>query len=384
LVELMVAMVIGLIVSLAVFSVLQTFEGRKRSTTSVNDIDQAGNYALYTLDKLLRSAGSGLSQSDGAMFGCTLSASKGGTQVLPRTAALPAPFATVNTGIANIFKLAPILIVPSTGSNNSDALVIMSGNGGFGEVATQFSDKPSGAQLKLSNTIGFRGNDLVLINNVSAGPAGTPCLIEQVSPAFTGGAITDLPLSGQYYNASINGTGIASYTDVTNTMALNLGNVVAGNPPTFLVIGVGANNTLFGFDLLQNQNPTNGGAQASFPIADSVFELHALYGIDTDNDGKVNSWTQASGNYAPASLTNGSVDAFKRLKTIKAIRIGLIASTSMVESTIVAPAKITLFPDLDTSLQATRTFSSTGNDLYYRYRTIETTVPLRNQIMLSD
>lgn len=77
LVELMVAMVIGLIVSLAVFSVLQTFEGRKRSTTSVNDIDQAGNYALYTLDKLLRSAGSGLSQSDGAMFGCTLSASKG-------------------------------------------------------------------------------------------------------------------------------------------------------------------------------------------------------------------------------------------------------------------------------------------------------------------
>ena len=61
LIELLVAMIIGLIVSLAVYTVLTTFEARKRTTTSVNDTSQANTYALYQLDKKLRSAGSGFS-----------------------------------------------------------------------------------------------------------------------------------------------------------------------------------------------------------------------------------------------------------------------------------------------------------------------------------
>ena len=61
LIELLVAMIIGLIVSLAVYTVLTTFEERKRTSTSVNDISQSNTYALYLLDKKLRSAGSGFS-----------------------------------------------------------------------------------------------------------------------------------------------------------------------------------------------------------------------------------------------------------------------------------------------------------------------------------
>lgn len=77
LVELMVAMVIGLIVSLAIFYTLQNFESRKRTTTSLNDIEQAGNFAMFALDRLIRSAGSGLVQGDGGLgFGCSLLAAK--------------------------------------------------------------------------------------------------------------------------------------------------------------------------------------------------------------------------------------------------------------------------------------------------------------------
>jgi len=46
LIELMVAATIFLVLSIAIFQVLSTNEGQKRTTTSVNDIDQAGNYAL--------------------------------------------------------------------------------------------------------------------------------------------------------------------------------------------------------------------------------------------------------------------------------------------------------------------------------------------------
>ena len=63
LIELMVTLLIGSILSLAVFGVLSISESRKRTTMSVNDTTQAGNYALYAIDKWVRSAGSGIAQS---------------------------------------------------------------------------------------------------------------------------------------------------------------------------------------------------------------------------------------------------------------------------------------------------------------------------------
>ena len=108
LVELMVAMAIGLVISLTIFSALNTFEGRKRTSTSVNDASQAGNFAIYALEKWIRSAGSGFTQNTDGAFDyllCTLTAKKGGTQLLPRTSALPAPFDTIPISAGNEFKL---------------------------------------------------------------------------------------------------------------------------------------------------------------------------------------------------------------------------------------------------------------------------------------
>ena len=105
LIELMVGILISMILALAVFLVLSRSEGFKRTTTSVNDINQTGNYAMYTLDKWVRSSGSGFQQAAAYAFGCPLHAAHSGTQILPRTNALPAPFASVNT--SGIFRLAP-------------------------------------------------------------------------------------------------------------------------------------------------------------------------------------------------------------------------------------------------------------------------------------
>ena len=43
LIELMIALLIASLVTLAIFAVMSSFEGRKRTTTSVNDANQAGN-----------------------------------------------------------------------------------------------------------------------------------------------------------------------------------------------------------------------------------------------------------------------------------------------------------------------------------------------------
>ena len=105
LIELMVSLLISMVLSLAIFAVLGSSEGLKRTTTSVNDINQAGNYAMYMIEKWVRSAGSGFTQSAPYAFGCTVFASKGGAQVLPATAAIPAPFDSINTGTVGRFAL---------------------------------------------------------------------------------------------------------------------------------------------------------------------------------------------------------------------------------------------------------------------------------------
>ena len=51
LIELMVGVAIGLVLTLAIFQVLVTSEGRKRSLTGVNDVSQSGAYSVYVLDR---------------------------------------------------------------------------------------------------------------------------------------------------------------------------------------------------------------------------------------------------------------------------------------------------------------------------------------------
>src|ERR1700678_4415996 len=93
LVELLVAMTIGLGITLAVTSVLIASENHKRTTTSTNDAQQTGSYGFYALDKALRGAGSAIAGSayptDVGVLGCHLNAGA----IFPRVGAFPAPFA---------------------------------------------------------------------------------------------------------------------------------------------------------------------------------------------------------------------------------------------------------------------------------------------------
>ena len=111
LIELLVAMTIGLVVTLVVSTLLVAGENHKRTTTSTNDADQTGNYAFYALDRALRSAGSGIVESafptDVGVLGCRLNAAG----ILPRAGAFPIPFSTAFLGGApGNLRVAPLLI----------------------------------------------------------------------------------------------------------------------------------------------------------------------------------------------------------------------------------------------------------------------------------
>jgi type IV pilus assembly protein PilW len=375
LIELLVAVLISLILSLAIFGVLAVSEGLKRTTTSVNDIDQAGNYAMYTIDKWVRSAGSGFAQSAAYAFGCTVHASKSGTQILPAATAAPAPFENINTtGTSGTFRLAPILIapgqtLPAVSNTASDALIVMAGSAGFGESPVDYSDMSTASALTLTNTVSFKANDIVLAANTQ-GSAGTmaPCMVQQVS-AVAGKTVS---LGGAYASATIGSESLAAMP--LESTALNLGNIAGNNPPTFVMIGVGADNTLFTYDLLQ------ASGTPLLPIAAGVFEMHALYGVDTDTNGTIDSWVDPSSSttYTLAALMAGDKTAAGLLQTIKAVRVGLITRTSLPEKDSVAPATLTLFSDVG----ATYTRTLTASERLFRYRTIESTIPIRNTMLL--
>src|SRR5690349_1549927 len=69
-VELMVAMLIGLIGMVIIFQVFQTSEAIKRTTTSGGDSEQNGVIALYTMERDLKNAGMGF--NDTSFVGCDM------------------------------------------------------------------------------------------------------------------------------------------------------------------------------------------------------------------------------------------------------------------------------------------------------------------------
>jgi len=379
LIELMVAVVIGLLLLAVIASVMVTSESNKRATTSVNDINQSGNYATFMLDTWVRGAGSGFGQTAARSYGCPLSATKSSTQILPRTEALPAPFASLSTTI----RLAPVLIVPDAttpgvSGKTSDAIFVMEGAAGGAEGYSPVQATPGTDSVTLKNTVGFSGGDLVLlVDQVDSSSNTSSCIVDQVTSGFTGSDETSLPLSGTYHTG---GSSLTAMTD--STVLADLGNITNSNPPRFSVIGVGDNNVLYVYDLLQT------GSSPLMALTDGVFEMHALYGVDTDSDETIDEWVSpSSGSYAYSILSNGSSTSAGLLQNIKAIRIGLILRSPLKEKldsdgnpTTSTPDSITLFSDLDTSLQYTRSFTTTEKQ--YRYRTVEVTIPVRNNLVL--
>ena len=84
--------------------------------------------------------------------------------------------------------------------------------------------------------------------------------------------------------------------------------------------------------------------------------------------------------YGLATLMDGSPTATGLLKQIRAVRVGLIMRTSLPEKEAVSQDIPTLFADLDSSLHYERKLE-TDDEKRYRYRTFETTIPVRNTLL---
>jgi type IV pilus assembly protein PilW len=365
LVELMVAMVIGLGITLAISSVLIASENHKRTTTSTNDAQQTGSYGFYALDKALRGAGSGIAESafptDVGVLGCHLNAGA----IFPRATPFPQPFANFLLGVTNPLNVTPVLIGKNQSQDGvSDVIMVMGGSGSAGGVSRQITGGGNATTTTLDNTVGFAHNDLLLVSQSGV----ADCLMEQVDTFVT----PTLTLAGTYYTATGGTTTMATLAGNTASYVTPIGNATA-NSVQFMLFGVDNNRTLYSYDLLQNLNLVGGaGVDSAQAIADGVVQMNALYGIDTNGDGIQDAWTAPDATTVPAWDINTVMTTPVQMKQIISVRIALVVRGENYDTTRDAAG---------TSLKQQINLNAT--DRQFRYRIFEFTVPLRNMLLLA-
>src|SRR5437867_7977312 len=179
-VELMVAMLIGLLGMIIIFQVFEVSEGIKRTTTSGGDAQQNGAIALYVMERDLRNGGMGF--NDAPLAGCTILAYDS-TRTTQNFNMLLAPVLICAAG-----STAPGGMCPGTGTAGStpDQLTVFYGSQPLIADATVLSSNwnSATAALQVSNTYAYRPGDMLVLLQPAS---GKNCSLLEVTGVPAGG-----------------------------------------------------------------------------------------------------------------------------------------------------------------------------------------------------
>ena len=417
-VELLVGVTIGLIGCVIIFQVLSVNEGYKRSTTGGADAQVAGALGLYALERDIKMAGYGI--NDRSTVGCNM-----------------VGYTSTRSPTNYNLTLVPVQIHAGATAAASDTISVNTGNPldfapGYGLSAANLTP---GANFRMENRGGVRKWDFLVAANptqanctllnavnlpLDAG-AGTACGGSNTSDAVevcSATPKTDADGTARSYNQSGGVTGAPTYTLSTgaaNTRFFNL-----GAEPTFNVYRVIASTlSVCNMRTADCSCPAGACTAANWaPVIENVVYMKAQYGMDTNDDGIVDTfdsricrdtdtpYTAAAGdNFGNSFATNSDSDNNGLNDTwspgapstydwsrVMAIRVALVVRSAQFEKTNVSPTTFTLWPDATANSGCNNTAALTGApnpgpvwtvpDRQYRYRIFETIIPLRNSIWM--
>lgn len=338
LVELMVALVIGIVSTLALMQVGVTFEDQRKTTMGSGDMVDASAVALTTLRSNLQLAGFGLNAP--AVIGCNL------------TIFRESDGSTVN------MPLTPLDIVQE-GAN--DVISVRSAD--FRRYAdSRFADHTgNGNPFVLDRIYGFNVGDVFLVAHENEALA-LPCNFGEVTgvvsdPINPSGSIEHRNGAGGRYNAA-GGNGVA-YLDLGSGKGImyNL-----GPQPVFTQFRV-ANGRLQRLDILSG---------VTTDILDDVVSFQAQYGF-RDAAGKLvwsNTVIDADG--------KGTVGDDGDWYSLIAARVAVVIRHGKMEKPNEETGQCDASKPTETWSFGSLDVSALPDGRCYRYRIIETVVPMRN------
>ena len=330
LIELMVGLVIGMLAVLVIYQTFAVAEGVKRQTISAGDAQQTGMLATYLLGVEFANAGNGISTNIGDLVSCP------DTKDIKTT-------------------LRPIALVVTKGADDDtpDSFVVNYGTPKALVTPALFvaSAAAGDVSYKVQSPTGFQKGDMAIA--VSGTGSCERVTIKDVSDP--------------------DGAGV-----ITATLAAASAN---GYPPSARLINIGPASSVqrVQYDVvngvLRSTDLVVDGATAA-PIASSIVNLKLQYGVDTNDNGTVDTWAAAEGDYAPEKLLAADAVAIRR---IKAVRVGVIVRSDEYDRDA-ATFGWTLFQcTTEEKKLYTCPDALTGTlPANYRYRVYETIVPLRN------
>ena len=374
LIELMVGMVMGLLVTVVIAQVLVSSEGRRRTTVAGSDAQANGALALYTLQRDIQAAGYGMTSILRGL-GCPIRAERG--------------------GVSFPFVLQPLAITDGAAGAPDTLLVMSSAKLNFSAPARITADHPpTAANFFVSTTLGIEDGDLMIAVPATLDTVNNPpqnwCSVFQVTGTGQGqgqgqgqglnqvihnsgnggdwnqpGGSTIFPTLG-YPNPTKPGYEAGSYV-------VNLGQFVTR---TYSIANQALVQTTF------NSAAALSSTDELFP---HVVNLQAFYGKDTNGDGVVDT-------YNNATPTNGA-----GWDQVRSVRIVVVARSAQMEREPVTAAEPLW--NVGTAASVTGATASVAcgagrmcvtlnvNGLAdwqrYRYKVYDSVVPVRNLLWRS-
>src|SRR5712692_9130220 len=405
-VELLVAMLIGLIGMIIIFQVFEVSEGIKRSTTSGGDAQQNGVIALYTMERDFKTAGMGF--NDTTFVGCNIVGSDN-TRATPN---FPPAGVTM--------RLAPVFITSGAGTTVPDQISVLYGSqpqaAGSVPLFSDMDPAQNGADpLFVTNPFAYNTGDLLAL--VEPGTAKN-CSIMEVTAINANQVTHNLTAylaAGSARNPRFNpagglgvvyqGTGTANVSRV-----FNLGNLYRVPPGGTVPVNL----PVYNFYALANGSLTvtsqfliDNGQPVVTSVADNIVHMRALYGLDDGNNDATVPYnvTPTAGDgivdrYVDAATFNALL-ALAPVPTpwarLIAVRIALVSRSALPEKpssgklsdpcdATTADPQWTGTPwaggpfNYQTRLDVSSSVAAPDDWKCYRYRVFETTIPLRNWI----
>ena len=338
--DLLIGLAISLLATFAILKVAVLFETRRKSTTGIADAQVNASYALATISRDLRMAGHGLGLPEA--LGCTIRH-------------------TLAKKILSDWVLWPVTIIDGANGAPDTLSVFSSGKAQSLSAARLITSYIVGTDvLMVNSTLGMSNNDLLLLYE----NGNTLC------PLIT---VADIPVGGYQvrHEAIIPGL-VTAKAYSAGAAVINLGNV---HYQRYLV---NSKNEL----LLERYN-TNSDSWQSSPLASEIVNFQAQFGCDTrampTGAPQVTRWSAT-----PIDANaNGIVGDVGDLRRILAVRIAVVSRSSYPSDQGCSSPVPTWWAGNEATgeMEDIPIAVNTIDDwACYRYRVVQTQVPLRNLI----
>ncbi len=335
-VEVMVGLMVGILVTLAAWGSVMFYEANRRSSMGGNSALENGLATVLTIQRDTKSAGLGF--------------------VFAGQPVCQSLNAYYNGNLKTGASFGPVSI--EDGGAGSDKITIAYADSILGgapvKMIAGMSD--AGDLIKVNTTGNIASGDMVLV----AGTSPTqPCTLMQVTQAVTAGFGTDLSRGTSVWNPPDPG----AYPDAAYGANSS---VIRTGPLTWVTYRVSDEQHLEVEDQLTGAVDT---------LAENIVFLKAQYGVSNGVTPQIEQWVAATDAWAPP-LDNPHVAA------LRAVRIAVVARAPHREKPTTADGPCDATPAVPETWPGGPVIDLSGDPDWqcYKYKTLLLTIPLKNMI----